>query len=348
MGHPPNRIGLRWFIAAVGGAQMMSAPAGGSELSKAAQSLGPGQSVRLQTNLTRSILDPGSGDVLQWSSSGAWDSVRREVRFIGKGAEFRFHQLTYDEASNQWALDRPDRMPPDLGDRFGHGYDHTTVNPTNGDSYFRPFDDKRIRRWDGSTWSALPPLEGQTQSLGSISWFPGLGLTYVDNLQLSIQTGSGWTTLADPADTGIHAVSEFNPASNTLIYGGGNVGTRMARLNADKTVTDIATPPFNLGAQANEGSVLVSDPSGPFFIAWKKLSSLWTQYDVGKDRWSPLTVNSTSGDAPADGTPPLWSKGDGDSTIGISLSTYGVIMFVQKADAHNRPSVWLYRHSAGR
>src|SRR5690606_27835205 len=111
-----------------------------------------------------------------WGGSAIWDPVRRQVRWVGKrdGGTYSYHHIIYDEIRNTWEKQLASPSFP----TWGHGYDHNAVDSATGTSYFRPFNEPDVYKWDGATWQPLPQLTRRLDIVGSLSWFDGLGLVY--------------------------------------------------------------------------------------------------------------------------------------------------------------------------
>lgn len=314
----------------------------GSVLSKAAARLARGQSLRMNTRLTGAMLSPDDADFIQWGSSGVWDPVRREVRYIGKRHSVFPHRfLVYNESSDTWSNNRS--LPSALSNpNNGHGYDHNTVDPATGTHYYRQYNSHSIFRWNGS-WSEIQLPSGTVDIAASISWIPGMGLVYVDKYKFVYFNGSSWNTVASPPAVNYHNVSEYNPSSDTLIYGGGNGVIAMWKMDPNGNTSRIADPPFGQGASTSQ-TVLVSDPASDHFVTWQKGSTSWAQYDVSANQWSMLPKSSGDGSSPQSGTPNLGTDSTGVATIGIPISNYGVIMYIQYQGRSAGADVWLYKH----
>src|SRR5690606_25542080 len=107
-----------------------------------------------------------------------------------------------------------------------------------------------IHKWDGE-WSTIPRMPRYGTRAGSITWFPGLGLVYTDQTVVQYFDGSKWRRVdSERVERGLHAAAEYNPVANVLIFGGGNDATTMRKLDASRRVTEIASPPFNIGASS--------------------------------------------------------------------------------------------------
>lgn len=330
------RLVLCCGVLGVGAAQA-------SPLSDAASSLQPGESVKVRTHLSDSVLNTEGANFIMWASSGAWDPTRREVRFVGKRYSLYSHRfLVYSESSDAWSSDRS--LPGSLTCACnGHGYDHNAIDPTTGTNYYRGYNSHTIYAWNGS-WSEIPPIpSGSIDIASSISWVNGLGLVYVDKYKFIYFNGSSWQSLGSPPAVNYHNVSEYNPTSNTLIYGGGNGVNAMWKLDANRSISRIKDPPFPQGASETQ-TVLTSDPSSDQFISWQKRSTTWAAYDVSSDSWSTLQRSTGDGSTPSRGVPNLSSSDTAGAAIGIPISTYGVIMYVQYTGG-GEAGVWLYKHS---
>lgn len=313
-----------------------------SPLSDAAASLQPGESVKVKTHLSDSVAMTDGATFLMWASSGVWDPTRREVRFVGKRYSLFPHRyLVYSENSDSWSSDRS--LPGALTCNCnGHGYDHNTIDPTTGTNYYREYNSHTIYKWNGS-WSELELPSGTVDIAASISWVNGLGLVYVDKYKFVYYNGSTWQSLGTPPAVSYHAVSEYNSTSNTLIYGGGNGVTAMWKMDGNRNVSRIKDPPFGQGASETQ-TVLVSDPASDAFISWQKRSTTWASYDVSSDSWSTMQRSTGDGSTPSRGVPNLSSSDTGGATIGIPISTYGVMMFIQFTGG-GEAGVWVYKHS---
>jgi hypothetical protein len=324
-----------------------SSSALGSPLSEAANQIGPGESIRLNTELSGSLLAPDGADFLQWGSSGVWDARRGEIRYIGKRHNsYGYRWLVYDADTDTWTNDR--ELPSSLlSPQPGHGYDHNTIDPASGDHYFRPYNSTTIYKWAGQ-WTQILMPSGPTTVAASISWVPEYGIVYTDAHRFESYDGKSWMQL-NGGETGIssyHSISEYNPISNTLVLGAGNGSSNLAKWDLTaKTLTPIAAPPFNVGSAANQG-LFVSAPGSAKYVAWEKGTSNWAEYDVVSNSWRQLTVAaSASSYLRQSGAPNLSSSSTGVAAIGIPINTHGVIMFIQFLGQSSNAAVWLYRPS---
>ncbi len=318
-----------------------AAPPTDTTLAQEAATLAPGQSRRLTTELPASVVhfnDEGA-DFIQWGSSAVYDPTRREVSFIGKRhSTYPYHWLLYDEDTNAWSNDRA-VWSSDV--TFGHGYDHSTIDPQTGTLWHRPYNARVVYQWDGA-WSELPSIDSSIASVGGLSWFPGVGLVYADNARIVRYHEGSWTQLANFGQNGSHDVLEYNSTAHVLLFGvGGTDNAALHKISASLQITPCAKPPIDIGAGAQQG-LFTADPRSATAIAWGKGSGEWHEYDITKDSWRALSASTGDGAAPQDGLPPLvgiynWSA------IAAPIPEYGVIMYIQRKGSE--VEVWLYRHS---
>lgn len=312
-------------------------------LAQAAASLGAGQSMKFGTIPEAVIETDGSGfSPLQYMSSGVYDSAAKRIKWIGKrSSTFQYRQIAYDEASNTWSVDA-DLYPGATSPQNGHGYDQNALDTATGDYYFRPYNDLTVYKWASGTWSALPDMANEDDA-ASLSWFPGVGLIYVDCRLVRKFAGGSWTDIQTGfAASQNHTVSEYNPNSNILIFGAGNCSSTLRKMTSAQVVSTIATAPVSLGSSELQG-LLCADPAGQGFVGWDKGGGGWAHYNPGTDAWSTLTQASTDTATPANGTPQM--NGGSAHTACIVIIPYGIIMFLQYQDGVGA-NVRLYKHTA--
>lgn len=338
-----------WNLAAIGGRRHSI---GNSALATACASLDPGECVKF-ADLASSVLafSGETSDLTKYASSGCYDPLRRQVRFIGRreSADFPYHGISYDEATETWANDDWDLWSTDTVSS-GHGYDHNAVDPATGDHYFKLYNSGDVWKWDGS-WTQLASV-GSVAIAGSLEWIPRIGLLYSDRRWIKLLGigQSDWSTIEDNGagvSNPYHAVSQYNPNSGVIILGAGNTDTAMRKIVVTgKTLgspASIATPPFNIGS-GEDHSVFVHDPEGDNFIAWNKKTNDWAEYAVAGDEWNTLTQSAGNGATPQTGLPNISDAAGGHPTFAVPISRYRRIMIVQSTGSGG--TAWLYRHTA--
>ena len=334
------------FVVSSVAALVTVGAAGASALSDAAGRLQPGESMVLPTTIPSTLLTAEGNSIIMWGSSAVWDPVHHQMRYIGKrdSNSFPFHGIYYDEGTNSWG---EFTLHPELAaPTYGHGYDLNTVDPATGDHYMRSYGENKVYRRSGATWSVIPFPQGMI-NLGGLSWVPRLGLVWADSANFKYYDGARWNDINGNVAGGVaeyHTVSEYNPITNVLLMGAGNGGNALWKYDvAANRVSQIATPPFNVGAADGQG-ILVSDDSSAAFIGWQKGSANWAAYSVSENRWVALGQSSGDGSAPQRGTPNLHTGNN--FVVATPISTYGVIMFLQiRSSSSAGDKAWIYKHS---
>lgn len=324
-----------------------------SALATAANQLGPGQSIKF-ADLPEALLEFGAenADFIKYGSSGVWDPVRKQARFIGRRQSngFAYHGLVYTESSDEWANDFPlwstDTVPS------GHGYDHNAINPANGHHFFRVYNSNEVYEEDGAgNWAQLPALLAGWQIAGGLTYVLGVGLLYNDRntLQLLTDGAGAWVEIED---LGIdvqayHTVSQYNPIAELMVFGAGNADKALKSMDLDQVLADIPTPAIELGSSEDQG-VFTHDPNSDEFFGWQKATSSWQAWGPGDLSWRNLTQSSGNGSSPQNGPPNLDTSATGRPCIAIPIPAHdgmdhGVTMWIQSLGGAGH--TWLYRHS---
>lgn len=337
------------------------APGGGeSELEAAANSLAAGEYCELDTTgLVGNDLRPDTGydSMLVWTTTGVWDPVGLEMRWVGRqagsGMSARpMRHLVYSEASNTWA-----RADVGTFGMTGHGYDHNAVVPSTGRSYFRDwgYPGNIYYYTDGDaldSWTYVTNLSGQACCSG-LAWFPDLDLGggETGGLILADDTGGvqayidgGWTELAGSGlGYGIlHAIAEYNPVYGVVVFGGGTFTGGSSSSNdlftvaSDGTVAALdSTCPTAIGAASGDEGPLVVDPASGDLLVYDKSALTWREYDWDAGTWSVASA-----------VPAMTVSNNATRAIVTPVSTYNVLMIVQDEGGGSTPAtVWIYRHT---
>lgn len=320
-------------------------------LATAANSLQAGQSIKF-ADLPSSLLQFSgeNADFIKYGSSAVWDPIRKQVRFVGRrqSIDFPYHGLVYTESTDTWANNWP--LWSSATVTSGHGYDHNAVNPANGHHFFRLYNSDEVYEEDGAgNWTLLPALAPHWSVAGGLSYVPSLGLIYNDRKTIQLLENGAWNELEYSGDlaNAYHAVSQYNPNCQLLIYGAGNLDKAFKSLNLSRAIADIPTPSIELGSADGQG-VLAHDPNGNDFIGWQKLTKSWQKWKPGDLAWSNLTQSVGTGASPQSGTPNLDDSASGQPCIAASIPahdqmTKGVVMYIQSQGGAGQS--WLYRHS---
>lgn len=323
-------------------------------LAQYAALLNAGQCIKLPITISAAQIMDGNSPIMKWASSCCWNPLTGEVLFVGKredaGHGYKFFR--YIESSNTCDLVA---FPPDSGNQSGHGYDHNAIDEARGKFFTRLYNDDSgpWQRLSGS-WTHLPALGGQATDASSLTFIPTIGaqgsLCTVDPLRIraldmATQNWSVLKTFAGPEAN--HSVSEYNRTSNILIFGGGNNGAAMQKMDCSTlVVSNINTPPFNCGTSDTQG-VLCEDPASVNMIACQKGTSNWAVLNTSTGVWTNLTQSSGNGATAQNGLPNI-TVGSGDAgfaRIATPISTYRVTLWIEYVGG-NAGAIWLYKHTA--
>lgn len=349
-----RNLGTALLIVVGSGLAGLSLPAGATALGDAAAQLQPGQWRTLNRagdgsgfdlDLIVSCWGADCGDnILNYADKGMWNPLTREIQFVGKGHQRLLKHISYTEATNRWVIetkpwwDCSDQGPTCYS--IAHGYEHSTINPANGDVYTRLFNSTIVYKWTRSskTWTQLPAAGPNPNVAVALEYFPEMdGVVLAGNGQLHLyrESTKAWTQLASGLSMGsYHNVASYSKAEKAVVFGGGNGSTQLYRLSATGTVSPVANAPAVVAVRQ---SVFTVDPVSGRFLLFSSGGGFY-EYNAATDRWATLPtagvqlfVNNPSGDAAA-------------YRVAVPISTHGVIAFLAEAGT-SETRVMLYRHA---
>lgn len=142
-------------------------------LAQVCEALVPGQSSAFTKNTLQKKND------IQWQVRTIWyDAERRELQYMGKPASSQstdYSHYIYDEASDSWRTTGQSLFPG-----IGHIWD-VTFDSTQGDYWFRKFNENVLRWYDRSqgTWKVTveqtsPALNSGNTNFAAMGWHPNL------------------------------------------------------------------------------------------------------------------------------------------------------------------------------
>ena len=273
-------------------------------------SLAPGTWGELRSsNINTSLEDPPSPNThlrFHYCNSAPWNPATQGIDFVGADHGGGPALCRFRSTPNRW-----DDFIPCLG---SHGYQHTVVNPHNGDLYQILFgDDPRsgrvsgLNKWNGAkfVFMSSPPESLAQLIAGAASWWDGDVASGGAEGALAFYSGNfgaihlwnprtnTWRSVSGalPGQRGqYHNVCAYSKLHNCLVFGGGTVysGTNAVdrqvwRLNADLTTTRLKDAPFPVGIYS--GMNMVAGPDGcVYFLGfgehWKldpRGAGAWTQ-----------------------------------------------------------------------
>lgn len=294
-------------------------------------------------NLIVSCAGSDCGDnILNFADKGMWNPVSGEMHFIGQGHLRELKHISYSAVNNRWVKEAQPPWSCGAGcwSDLGHGFEHTAINPANGDVYARKFNETNLYKWTraSKTWTQVSGSAPNPAVALSIEYFPemgGLVLSGGGEVHIFRESG-GWTRLASGLTMGGYSnVSTYNPVHKVIVLGGGNGGvSQMYKLNASGTVSAIANAPVAVGIQQ---TVFTVDPASGKFLLLGQGGGFY-QYDVPSNQWSSL---------PSSGVP-IFSSNSNRILFrsAIPITTYGVVAYLVE-DGTSNTRVVLYRHAAG-
>lgn len=326
-----------------------------------------------------SVLGVGtdSGSVTYYCNTMPWNPVDKCIEVIAcdhnwgsPSVHTRYHR--YDAATNAWILiaDPPTGVP--TGPQ--HGYDHSSMNPTTGDLYYRMYNSEIVyKKPQGSTtFAGIPafPDDGFVQVAIGTTWWSGSftggsgggasGTLMIFNSGTAVGASTDgrlngynpltntWIFLADSAapfygsGSTYHSAMEYSSVRNLAVYGGGNVApNKVWRLNADGTHGSLTDVPTGKAIGQNSQGVFVEEPvTGNFLLL--SAGELWELDPTGSGTWT----QQTGGRVPPAGVgnPGSPSNNGNNGIIATSIAEYGVVVFTHQPGVTGG-SMWIYKHA---
>jgi len=287
-------------------------------------------------NINESLKDPQSQNTrlrFHFCNSAPWNPVTKGIDFVGMDHGGRPALCRFRSEPNAW-----DNFVPCIG---SHGYQHTVVNPNNGDLYQIIHGDdpatgrvSGINQWDGQKFGPVtrtPEPLSQLIANAGVWWdgevvgggAQGAFVFYSGNtgsIHLWNPLTRGWRSIpgALPGQRGQYQnVCAYSKAFNCLVYGGGGVfagvnpvNRQVWRMSADLTRTRMPDAPHPVGIYS--GMNMVADPDGG--ICFLGFGEHWKLDPGGAGTWKRLP------------TPPVGMLYPNDHAAVLSCATpYGVV-----------------------
>jgi len=235
--------------------------------------------------------------LLYWNDSGVWDPQARRMAWVGGPGTCcadpaTYQRIAYDVESDTWSME----ATPFAGS--GHAYDGNALDPETGLHYFALFSDRAVKRFDGTTWDALPDVPWPTEPSVGLTWFPELAsgsgaLVFVNSSgRAAWFDGASWTEIAgaleEPWGT-YNLFAEHNPVHGQVWMGAGVDGDRIHYvLDADLQVERGQDAPVSL----NNGNALhgVDPVGGNYLVKHEEQDgpTSWWEYDPVADVWTEI------------------------------------------------------------
>lgn len=187
----------------------------------------------------------------QWSGKASFDPVAGLMSGVGTSQGFtsfspageRSKAIYFDCATNRFSV----KWNP-VGKNDGHVYDGNVSRPHNGFVYRRSYGSNEIRKMHVATkvWSVAFVIPGLTNSVASIDVFPDLGangtLVVITDLGRVFTADLGTGASTDRglvAGTANYPVAMYVQSAQCVVFGGGNTGTKLYKINAAGAISEI-------------------------------------------------------------------------------------------------------------
>lgn len=290
----------------------------------------------------------GGSNILAYAMSAGWDPTSQQFLFVGTPHYLKSKFIRYSAVTNMWS-EGPLPLPcmaidngPKGGGCLDHAYDHNTTDAQHGHHYYRIFDSRyrrKVFRYTIAmqTWDELPevpralPEPAQTAAL---KYFPEMGsLILIGDghvLAFTLATQQ-WRLVAKGLPMGgLHPIGQYNPQHKVVVFGGGNSGRNLYKLDATGAITKLKDTPMPL--QTNGSTCLTVDPVSGVHVMVDAKKQMY-EYNVMTDTWTLLPDAA-----------PLNAL----YTVAAPINTYGVTMWIHWGGDGKRSKVYLYKHLPGR
>jgi hypothetical protein len=308
---------------------------------------------------TNPIPPGGGGQSTQFANKMPWNSFSKTIDMMiadhyGTGSNMQF--VRYLEASNAF---KQEMAPGTTGvTGLGHGYDHTCVNPTNGDLYHHKYNSNQNyrKKLSDATFASIGAGDAAAHQVAeAVCWWSGtFNGAGAQGCYIVFATGivpgalSAWDPLTSAwfwngavATPGYgdcyHTAMQYSKVKNCAVFGGGSRSAsskKTWRLNADRSITPMPDAAQNIGPKA--GIFDVDPVSGNFLLLAG--GQLYELNPDGAEKWT----QQTGGRVPpsAVGVPTAANTG----VISCSIPDYGVIAYSTVVSTGSPCSFYLYKH----
>lgn len=354
-------------IKAVGG----FSPSGVNALSDLAAAMAPGTWAQLggiQSQDSVLGVGPTTGSMLPYMNAMPWNPIFKVIEIVGmdhnNGAQ---RHAQYNIANNRFDLIQAD---DGNGVEVQHGYDHSEVNPVNGDLYHKmytlnSFSIHTKKKVFGGNFASIPDVSspgGEQVALGTCWWTGAFTAAAGHGAQgaFMVYNGGGSTTSATdgqivaynpltntwfynqysrspnngPADQ-YHSVMAYSPVYNVAVYGGGNSAPRgLWKMASNGAVTTLTLVPAGKQVGVTQGILLTDPATGKFLLL--SAGQLWELDPTGTGTWT----QQIGGRAPPAGA----GIPGTDNMFGCAIPELGVVVFVKQTVSVGG-TFYVYKHA---
>lgn len=305
--------------------------AASSALTTAVAALGAGQSVLFHQNsngFTSALLTVNSDNIFNYAQAGEWDSVNREVHFMGQGHIQAFRHIRYVESTNQWSL--VSENPAGLYQTYGHAYRHMTLD-SSGNVYWRNYNNSAFWRWNRSTYTQMANVPRLPNDItGALVWHPTwqrIVYAIQNNFYAYNPATNTWSSsLATVTGMGdYHIMGTYCAAQDVVVIGGGTGTSTLWRVSNTGVVTQMTNSPVGLDVEGNK--ITYCPAAGTLLVLTG--TTTYYAYNFANNTWTTRTRTGTT-----------WSGGN-FTNDGVAVPLYG--LGATMVMTYAGPSVWLFK-----
>ena len=354
----------------------------------------PNQTLHLST------VPGGVGSILPYMNKAAWNPIAKQINIIGKahGEDNGLTQVNYREASHDWEgfghnqytvnpSPPPTYIPPNgpgviqASYTGGHAYDHSVVNPFNGDLYSATygltgtFPVRAFRRTVASPIFTDLPTSPAVQQCGTnaVCWWKGV---FTGGAGLGAQGGFVFYSRKDTNPDGGNppaatdgSIAIFSPDTNTWVFVQNSMSPFMnnnltsAEQNAVMAYSAVHNCAVYGGGHANTRRLWRLNSDGTKVELSEAPVDIGIHYSMflsdpvtgnfliirgtgGTDMWEldPTGAGTYTQMIGSRVPPNIFAGREMDNTYAccVELPDHGVIATIQEA---SQSSIWLYKHA---
>ena len=336
----------------------------GSTLSNLANSMQPGTWAQLNTNFSDNYImhpqGPNSNVTTQFMGEATWDSVNKQVLFLGSG-HFNYSQLhVYSDSSNSWTRGAE---PPGAPVGLGHGYNHNGISVSGRVLGFISAGPNSIKFYQynigANIWTERSSVSNDGGIAHALVYFPERSKWYVADgtfgrIRSYDHLSDSWSTHTTEQDcfggTGYyHQFASYNRVRKEIVFGGGNASSganlfsrSWCKMDSNGNVTVMPLAPHTLripeGGQTTKGALITSDPVTGDLLVLTQDGNFYA-FNFSTNQWTTINDGATR--------PSVLNQSSNNVTNGfvVPISTYGVVMYADYNGSNS--TIWLYKHAQG-
>jgi hypothetical protein len=303
-----------------------------------------------------------SGSLIYFGNTVAWNSLSQSIEIIGAdhlgGASNWKQHVRYLAATNAFSVIQGQGALPNIG----HAYDHTAVNPFNGDLYhtnyagFSGSIPVYRKAMGAASFSLATNVAASDQVTHGACWwsgaFTGAG---VQGCLLIFDCGNtaGQLRAYNPLNNSVfysnnaaapgsssdsyHTVAEYSTVKNVAVYGGGSDSnqTKLWRITSNRTITAMPSVPSGKSVGVHDGNFVSEPVTGNFLLLSAR--QLWELDPNGSGTWTQQTGTRV----PPSG---VGDPGAPDGVISCAIPDLGVVAYITQPGTSGG-TFYIYKHA---